>query len=216
METPRQKDAHPMSLRRAFRVLTNTQGLDTVAAEREEYQAAVLAYSESYNRWYQAGLSRVGARDAQRRAAVALDDQFRLLGMVLIGIDSGRRDSPQLMRYFRGGYGSALRREVANSVGFASGLLSGLETEPHPEIAARSAPLAAARAALQEAERDRMAAEAALSDAWYGLRSAQLQWILALSKYYFALRTHFPYQRKWIERLVSVRRRWRKGTKKVV
>ncbi len=204
MKCPTLFDKAPSCLRKAERLIQRTKPLAALAAPVAIYEAAVQRFKDRYTEWHEIRQQAGIALGQRREAQIALDGQLRSLGMAIIAVHDGRRDSALFRMCFPYGYGSVLGLRPRDSLAIAEGLLTVIKDQTHPDIMARREPMRAAMQRLEAAVTAHNEAEIALSGAKALLDSEKLSWRDAHVDFYFAVRQTFRDRRRYVEDLFRV------------
>ena len=204
MQTPTRFEAPLTSLRKSKRLLQITQSIPGIFGLVTTYESAVTSFEGRYNDWDQARRQASIALAVQHEAEAALGEEVRGVGLAILKVSRGRRNSMVYRDYFPQGYGEILKLSAERALQVSAGLLAAMSDETNPEILPRREPLSAARAQLESAYTARRAAAEVRSQAKAVLEEAKSVWRNAHSDFYFAVRSYFPDRRKWVESLFKV------------
>ncbi len=201
MQTPRRHEGPPTSIRRSKRLIRRTKPIESVSEHVSEFERAAASFENRYDEWIRSRHEALIAIGARHEAQEDLDQEIRSVGLAVLTVGRGRRNSEIYRLYFPEGYGRTLRRSPQASLAIAAGLLAAMGDESAPAILALREPLAAARAHLESAMANRQAAADAASRAKAIFEEEKLAWRKAVDKFYFALRTSFSDRRSFVEAL---------------
>ena len=134
MLTPTRFESPPSCIERGWRLVQITQAIPEISGLVATYEDAVTSFEGLYNGWRLARRKASVALAAQHEAEAALDEEIRGVGLVLIKIARGRRDSLTFCNYFPRGIAKTLRLGADQSLQIAAGLAASMANETNPEI----------------------------------------------------------------------------------
>jgi hypothetical protein len=190
---------HPAHIRKGDRAIDRASPFSEIATDVGTFKVEQETYKGAYEAFLEARRAQRVALGELHVAERTLENERRTLGFAIFSAEQGRRNSQVYHAYFPKGFGDTLQIPPQQSLALTAGLIAALETETHPDIAARRDRLQAAYDGLVAAMAKRQEAADLVGKTKALLEDTGVEWRKAFNMFGFTLRASFPDRRTWVD-----------------